>query len=59
MLMLCDDEGGIVRYNATTERLTRRPDDERVWGRPFWEVLRSGSRPRGVEICLKRDVPSR
>lgn len=39
VLMLCDDKGGIIRYNATTERLTHRPDDERVWGRAFWEVF--------------------
>jgi PAS domain S-box-containing protein len=38
-LLLCDDKGGIVRYNQTTEVLTSRPDDERVWGRPFWEVF--------------------
>jgi PAS domain S-box-containing protein len=39
VLMLCDDEGGIIRFNDTTERITGRADDELVWGQRFWDVF--------------------
>jgi PAS domain S-box-containing protein len=39
VLMLCDDEGRIVRFNDTTERLLGYQDDEDVWGRFLWDVF--------------------
>ena len=59
VLMLCDDEGGIIRFNDTTERLTGRPDDERVWGRPFWEVFAHPEDRHAVEEAFRRVAPGR
>jgi PAS domain S-box-containing protein len=39
MFLLLDSEGRVVRFNQTCEQLTGFPDDESVWGRPFWEVF--------------------
>jgi PAS domain S-box-containing protein len=38
-LMLCDENGSIIRFNDTAERLTGQADDERVWGRLVSEVF--------------------
>jgi PAS domain S-box-containing protein len=39
IFVLVDAEGRIVRFNTTCERLTWYPDDDKVRGRPFWEVF--------------------
>ncbi|MDX6476717.1 MAG: hypothetical protein QOH95_2228, partial [Gaiellaceae bacterium] len=36
-----DGDGCIVRFNRTLEQAAGVPDDERVRGRPFWEVFTS------------------
>ena len=59
VLMLCDDKGGIVRYNQTTEVLTHRPDDERVWGRPFWDVFVHPEDRGAVEEAFRSVAPER
>ncbi len=59
VLMLCDDEGGIVRFNDTTERLTGHPDDERVWGRKLWEVFVHPDDAAAVEQSFRRVAPDR
>ena len=57
VLMLCDEEGGIIRFNDTTERLTGRADDERVWGRRFWEIFVHPEDAPAVEQAFRR-VPT-
>jgi PAS domain S-box-containing protein len=39
VILLVDPQGGIVRFNDTCERLFGFADDERVRGRPFWDVF--------------------
>jgi PAS domain S-box-containing protein len=39
VLMLCDDEGRIVRFNHTCEGLFGIPDDEAVHGRFLWDAF--------------------
>jgi PAS domain S-box-containing protein len=39
VLMLCDEQGAIIRFNQTAERLTGHADDERLWGRLVSEVF--------------------
>jgi PAS domain S-box-containing protein len=39
VLLLCDLEGRIVRFNHTAERLLGHADDEAVRGRTFWDVF--------------------
>lgn len=39
LLMLCDDEGRVVRFNDTTERLFGHVDDEEIRGRFLWDAF--------------------
>src|SRR5580765_8591522 len=39
VLLLVDDDGRIVRFNATGERLFGHRDGDAVRGRPFWDVF--------------------
>ncbi len=39
ILMLCDDEGRIVRFNDTTERLLGYPDDDDIRGQTVWDAF--------------------
>ena len=59
VLMLCDDEGRIIRFNQTAEQLTGRPDDERVWGRKLWEVFVHPDDVAEVEAAYGRVGPGR
>ncbi len=59
VLMLVDEQGGIIRFNDTTERLTGRVDDERVWGRRFWEVFVHPEDAAGIEEAFRRVAPGR
>ncbi len=47
VLMLCDEQGRIVRFNQTAEQLTRYRDDDEVRGRPVWEVF---AHPEDAEV---------
>jgi len=53
VLMLCDVEGGIIRFSDTTEQLTGRHDDERVWGRKLWEVFVHSDDAAAVEEAFR------
>jgi PAS domain S-box-containing protein len=57
VLMLVDGQGGIIRFNDTTERLTGRVDDERVWGQRFWEVFVHPEDVPAVEAAFRRVSP--
>ncbi len=57
VLMLCDESGGIIRFNDTTERITGRPDDERVWGRKFWDVFVHSDDRAAVREAFERVGP--
>ena len=59
VLMLCDDRGGIVRFNDTTERLFGRTDDERVWGRMLWDAFVADEDREAVEDAFRRVHPLR
>src|SRR5205823_150586 len=59
VLMLCDEKGAIIRYNATAERLTGRPDDERVWGRPVADVFVHPEDKAAFGNALRRVKPGR
>jgi PAS domain S-box-containing protein len=39
VFMLVDDQGRIVRFNQTCERIFGYPDDESTRGRHFWQVF--------------------
>jgi PAS domain S-box-containing protein len=39
VLMLCDDEGRVVRFNDTTEALFGYPDDEEIRDRFLWDAF--------------------
>ncbi len=39
VLMLCDEQGGIIRFNDSTEKLTGYVDDDRIRGQIVWEVF--------------------
>jgi PAS domain S-box-containing protein len=39
VLMLCDDEGRIIRFNDTTEALFGYADDEEIQGRFLWDAF--------------------
>ena len=57
VLLLCDDQGAIIRFNDTTERLTGRRDDERVWGRKFWDLFVHPDDAAAVAESFRRVTP--
>jgi PAS domain S-box-containing protein len=59
VLMLCDVDGNIIRFNDTTEALTGRADDERVWGRAVSEVFLHPDDAAGFETAVRRVQPDR
>ncbi len=59
VLVLCDDEGGVVRFNDTTERLFGHPDDERAWGRKLWDVFVAEDDRAEIEDAFRRVHPLR
>jgi PAS domain S-box-containing protein len=59
VLMLCDDAGGIIRFNDTTERLTGRVDDEHVWGLKFWDLFVHPDDAAEVAAVFGRVEPGR
>ena len=59
VLMLCDDQGGIVRFNHTTERLFGYPDDEQIWGRFLWDAYVAEEDREAVAEAFRRVHPLR
>ena len=59
VLMLCDEEGAIIRFNDTAERLTGYHDDERVWGRPVSQVFVHPEDAEAFETSMRRVEPGR
>jgi PAS domain S-box-containing protein len=59
MLMLCDDEGAIIRFNDTAERLTGYADDERVWGRHVSQVFLHPEDAAAFDTAMRRVEPGR
>jgi PAS domain S-box-containing protein len=59
VLMLCDDQGGVIRFNQTAERLTGHADNEQVWGRPVSEVFVHPDDAAAFDQALGRVEPGR
>lgn len=59
VLMLCDDQGAVVRFNETTERLTGRSDDEQVSGRIASDVFVHPDDAAAFEAAMRRAKPGR
>jgi PAS domain S-box-containing protein len=59
VLMLCDDQGAIIRFNDTTERLTGYRDDERLWGRMVSEVFVHPDDAAAFDQAMKRVAPGK
>jgi PAS domain S-box-containing protein len=54
IFLLVDTDGRIVRFNDTTEDLLGIADDERVWGRLWWEVfLPEDQHPTAEAYCAR------
>ena len=54
IFLLVDTEGGIVRFNDSTEQLFGIRDDERVRGKLWWEVfLPEENRPMAQAYCRR------
>ena len=53
-LVLCDDQGRIIRFNKTTELLTGYVDDQSTWGRYLWDVFLHSEDASEVEAAFRR-----
>lgn len=54
IFLLVDTEGRIVRFNASAEELFGITDDERVRGKPWWDVFLPEENREGARIYLRR-----
>jgi PAS domain S-box-containing protein len=59
VLMLCDDQGGIVRFNETTAKLFGYADDEHMWGRFLWDAYVAEEDREAVADAFRRVHPLR
>ncbi len=59
VLMICDEQGGIVRFNDTTERVFGHPDDERIRGRRLWDAFVTEADRGAVERAFHQVHPLR
>jgi PAS domain S-box-containing protein len=59
VLLLCDEDGAIIRFNDTAERLTGYPDDERVWGRLVSQVFVHPEDSAAFDTAVQRVKPGR
>ncbi len=59
VLMLCDEEGRILRFNDTTEELFGYVDDETMHGRFLWEAFVAGEARALVAHAFRRVHPLR
>jgi PAS domain S-box-containing protein len=59
VLILCDDEGRVVRFNDTCEALFGIPDDESAWGRFVWDVFVAPEDADAVRDAFDRVHPLR
>jgi PAS domain S-box-containing protein len=54
ILLLVDTDGGIIRFNDTTEELFGVPDDESVRGKPWWDEFLPEENREGARIFCRR-----
>jgi PAS domain S-box-containing protein len=59
VLMLCDVDGAIVRFNDTTVSLFGYPDDDRTRGRPIWDAYVRDEDREAMEDAFRRVHPLR